>query len=63
MISNETKLLQMIADNSKNERLVNVKESAQETEAKAAKQRELMPYENRIVQFREMLAEKKVRRT
>jgi transcription elongation regulator 1 len=38
----------------------NTKESAVEAEAKAAKQRELIPYDTRIQQFREMLAEKQV---
>ena len=40
----------------------NSKESAMEAEAKAAKQRELLPYDTRIQQFREMLAEKQVNR-
>ena len=46
---NETKLIQ------------NTKECAFEAEAKAAKQRELIPYETRIKQFCEMLAEKQVK--
>jgi transcription elongation regulator 1 len=52
---NEAKLIQ-----NTNERLNNTKESIYEAEAKAAKQRELIPYETRIKQFREMLAEKQV---
>jgi phosphopantetheine adenylyltransferase len=43
-----------------NERSNNTKESTYDNEAKAAKQRELIPYETRIKQFREMLAEKQV---
>ena len=39
----------------------NSKESAIDAETKAAKQRELIPYDTRIQQFREMLAEKQVR--
>ena len=36
------------------------KESAHDAEAKAAKQRELIPYETRVQQFRDMLVEKEV---
>jgi len=43
-----------------NERTNNTKESPYDAEAKAAKQRELIPYDTRIKQFREMLAEKQV---
>ncbi len=43
-----------------NERANNTKESPYDAEAKAAKQRELIPYDTRIKQFREMLAEKQV---
>lgn len=39
----------------------NSKESAVDAETKAAKQRELIPYDTRIQQFREMMAEKQVR--
>ncbi|CAF2676953.1 unnamed protein product [Rotaria sp. Silwood2] len=52
---NDTKILQNTT-----ERLNNTQESTYEAEAKAAKQRELIPYETRIKQFREMLAEKQV---
>lgn len=40
--------------------MFNIKDSPLDAEAKAAKQRELIPYETRIQQFREMLAEKQV---
>ena len=53
---NETRIAQ-----NANERLTNIKEFPCETETKAAKQRELIPYETRIKQFREMLAEKQVK--
>jgi len=49
-------------ENNENETKIipNTKESPYDAEAKAAKQRELIPYETRIKQFREMLAEKQV---
>jgi len=48
-------LLQNLADPNRNERI-----TTQDAESKAAKQRELVPYETRLKQFREMLAEKQV---
>ncbi|UJR30629.1 hypothetical protein I4U23_018153 [Adineta vaga] len=54
--SNETKLIQNSTDRSVN----NTKESSQDAETKATKLRELLSYETRIKQFREMLAEKQV---
>jgi transcription elongation regulator 1 len=52
----ETKLTQNALD-----RIANItKESPYDAEAKAAKQRELIPYETRIKEFRDMLAEKQV---
>lgn len=50
-------LLQNLADPNRNERI-----TTQDAESKAAKQRELVPYETRLKQFREMLAEKQVNR-
>ncbi|CAF3434386.1 unnamed protein product [Rotaria socialis] len=52
---NEAKLVQHTT-----ERLNITQESSYDAETKAAKQRELIPYETRIKQFREMLAEKQV---
>jgi hypothetical protein len=58
--TNDNKILQAITDSLKNERVNTTKESIHDAEMKAAKQRELIPYETRIKQFREMLAEKQV---
>jgi hypothetical protein len=55
---NENKIL---TDSIKTERVNIPKESSTDAETKAAKQRELIPYETRIKQFREMLAEKQVK--
>ena len=56
----ENQLLQSISESSKIERVHVNKESAHDAEAKAAKQRELIPYETRVQQFRDMLVEKEV---
>ncbi|CAF3665637.1 unnamed protein product [Adineta steineri] len=61
-IDNEIKLIQNMNERSinSNNNNINTKESPYDAESKAAKQRELIPYETRIKQFREMLAEKQV---